>query len=197
MEKLAIEYKGDDSVMIGLMNEPHTVDSETVMDAFSKAIKAIRGCGADNIIVVSGNAWDNAKNWFQDWYGTSNAVTIPKLLKSFNDPNIKVEVHTYYDADGSGTTPNCVSDTIGSETLSPVTDWLKENNIKGLLTEFGAGDSCAKTLEDTLKHISDHTDAWEGYTYWAAGPMWGDYIFSVDPKSPDPKPQLPVLEKYC
>ena len=46
------------------MNEPHDVATETVMTAFAAAIKAIRAAGFDNYILVSGNGWDNAKNWF-------------------------------------------------------------------------------------------------------------------------------------
>lgn len=50
-------------------------------------------------------------------------------------------MHLYFDADYSGDTDNCVSETIGVELLTPLTKWLKENNLKGTITEIGAGKS--------------------------------------------------------
>ena len=50
------------------------------------------------------------------------------------------EVHVYFDEDSSGYTENCVNDTIGSDRIKPVTDWLRKNKIKGFLSEFGASE---------------------------------------------------------
>jgi hypothetical protein len=48
-------------------------------------------------------------------------------------------MHQYLDSDGSGTSPTCVSPTIGAERLQAATQWLQQNNLKGFLGELGAG----------------------------------------------------------
>lgn len=48
-------------------------------------------------------------------------------------------MHQYLDSDGSGTSPTCVSNTIGAERLQDATTWLQQNNLKGFLGEIGAG----------------------------------------------------------
>ena len=48
-------------------------------------------------------------------------------------------MHQYLDSDGSGTSPTCVSPTIGAERLANATQWLQDNNLKGFLGEIGAG----------------------------------------------------------
>ncbi|HIB99683.1 TPA: glycoside hydrolase family 5 protein, partial [Candidatus Poribacteria bacterium] len=44
--------------------------------------------------------------------------------------------------------------------------------------------------------IDDNTDVWLGWTYWAAGPWWGDYMFSIEPKIGEDRPQMVILEKH-
>ena len=48
-------------------------------------------------------------------------------------------MHQYLDSDGSGTSPTCVSSTIGAERVQAATQWLQQNNLKGFLGEIGAG----------------------------------------------------------
>jgi endoglucanase len=36
-----------------------------------------------------------------------------------------------------------------------------------------------------------------GGTYWAAGPWWGDYPLSVEPRKGKDRPQMEVLELYA
>ena len=48
-------------------------------------------------------------------------------------------MHQYLDSDGSGTSPTCVSSTIGAERLQAATQWLQQNGLKGFLGELGAG----------------------------------------------------------
>lgn len=49
------------------------------------------------------------------------------------------EMHQYPDSDSSGTSTTCVSPTIAVERLRAATEWLKANNLKGFLGEFGGG----------------------------------------------------------
>ena len=55
------------------------------------------------------------------------------------DKRLSPEMHQYLDSDGSGTSPTCVSSTIGAERLQAATQWLQQNNLKGFLGEIGAG----------------------------------------------------------
>ena len=75
-------------------------------------------------------------------------------------------MHQYLDSDGSGTSPTCVSSTIGAERLQNATAWLQQNNLKGFLGEIGAGSNAACIT------------AIQGALWWAAGPWWGDVSVS-------------------
>ena len=67
--------------------------------------------------------------------------------------------------------------------------------------EFGAADNttCLNALDNMLQNIGDNSDVWVGWTYWAAGRWWGDYMFSVHPSNDHTtdKPQLPTLKKHA
>jgi endoglucanase len=44
--------------------------------------------------------------------------------------------------------------------------------------------------------MHQHQDVWLGATYWAGGPWWGNYMFSIEVANGVDKPQMDVLEKY-
>jgi len=85
-------------------------------------------------------------------------------------------MHQYLDSDGSGTSPTCVSPTIGAERVAAATKWLVAHKLKGFLGEFGAGsnDACVSAVYGALCTLQGAGGAWIGATYWAAGPWWGD-----------------------
>src|SRR5690606_13126664 len=117
--RLANEYGDDPQVIFALMNEPNTMPTEQWLTAANGGIAAIRTAGADNLILVPGNAWTGAHSWSQDWYGTPNAEVMAGVV----DPgeNYAIEVHQYLDADFSGTSGSCQSPVIGSQALSAFT----------------------------------------------------------------------------
>ena len=41
--------------------------------------------------------------------------------------------------------------------------------------------------------MQQHTNVWQGVTYWAGGPWWGDYMFSIEPQNGVDKPQMAIL----
>jgi endoglucanase len=94
-------------------------------------------------------------------------------------------MHQYLDKDGSGTSPDCVSSTIGVERVREATNWLKANNKKGILGETagGANAQCIAALTGMLKYLQDNSDVWTGWLWWAGGPWWADYMFSIEPPS--------------
>ncbi len=195
-EKLAAEFKDNPNVIFGLMNEPHNMTTESWLEAANAAIAAIRSTGASNLILVPGNGWTGAHSWTSDWYGTPNSVA----MKNITDPadNFAYEVHQYFDSNSSGTSETCVSTTIGADRLKTFTSWLKNNNQRGFLGEFGisANETCMMALDNMLAYMHANSDVWMGWTYWAAGPWWGNYMFSVEPANGQDKPQMAILEKY-
>ena len=122
------------------------------------------------------------------------------LGQGFKDPsnNFAFEVHQYFDADFSGTHGTCTDATVGEKALQGVTTWLRRQGRKGFLAEFGAtGDpTCLRAIDDTLSFIEGRPDAWLGWTYWAAGPAFGQNWFSAEPTDKGDPPQLTELLKH-
>jgi endoglucanase len=195
--KLARQYAADPRVIFGLMNEPNSMPTELWLGDANAAISAIRAAGATNLILVPGNSWTSAHSWEQSCcYGTPNG----QVMLGVVDPahNYVFEVHEYLDEDTSGTHEECVSRTIGSERLKTFTTWLGEHGQKGFLGEFGGArnDTCYAALDDMLGYIDQNQDVWLGWTYWAAGPWWGEDLFTLEPLDGVDRPQMAVLLKH-
>ena len=196
--RLATIYKDYGCIWgYGLMNETHVVDP-----AFRQTgIDAIRAVDKKTRILVSCDgqvaAWASKK-------------TPPTL---FNDPsdNIWYERHFYLDANGSGkykgnydsekVTPNT-----GVERVKIFVDFLKKNNLKGMVGEYGAPDNDPRwleALENAMKYMHQNKVI---STYWAAGERWTPgHSWCIDPigwKDPESRkawrdrPQLELLLKY-
>jgi endoglucanase len=102
--------------------------------------------------------------------------------------NYALEVHQYVDRDSSGRSDEIVSPEIGAQRLNEFTQWAKQHNKRGFLGEFAVansrfapGDIGAETLTNMLDHMDQNADVWLGWTWWAAGPWWGEYLFSIQP----------------
>jgi endoglucanase len=194
--RLANQFKDNDKVMFGLMNEPHDMPTEQWLSSANAALAAIRATGARQVVTVPGNAWTGAHSWLENWYGTPNGT----VMKGIVDPgrNMVFEVHQYLDADSSGTRDTCVSATIGVERLGAFTGWLRSNGYRALLGEFGgaANDTCNKAVDNMLRYIEGNADVWSGWTWWAAGPWWGNYMYSIEPSGAADKPQMGVLHPH-
>jgi endoglucanase len=197
--RLASTYRNTPSVWFGLMNEPHGIDATNWLAIANAAIAAIRQTGAQNTILVPGTAWSGAHSWLQTWYGTPNGTA----MKQISDPasNFFFEVHQYLDADSSGTHNNVVSDTIGSERLQDFTQWCRSNGFRAFLAEFACPRSDTgnptdpdytgyRAVRDMCSYMQTNTDVWAGWTWWAAGPWWGEYMFTLEPASTNSRPQL-------
>jgi endoglucanase len=194
--RLAAHYASNAHVVFALMNEPHDLPTEQWEGAAQGAIDAIRATGAKNLILVPGNEWTGAHSWTESWYGTANAVVMLKVT----DPqdNYAFEVHEYLDSDFSGTHPECVSATFGSEQMKAFTDWLRANKRRGFLGELGGGANatCFSAVNDQLAFLEANADVYLGWSWWAAGPWWGDYFLSIEPANGQDKPMMSVLEQH-
>ena len=199
--KLAGHFTSNPGVIFGLMNEPHVQSAADWLVSANAAIAAIRSAGALQEILVPGTGWDGAWSW--TLADTNNATVIgPGVV----DPghNFAFEVHQYLDSDSSGTHPGVVSPTIGVERLTAITQWAEANHQRLFLGEVGVDQQpiSLQALDNMLTYIKQHTDVWSGVTYWAGGPWWGPYMFSIEPQNVnDPnnygdKPQMGILEKH-
>jgi Ca2+-binding RTX toxin-like protein len=192
--KLAFHFQSNTDVIFGLMNEPHDQSASAWIGSANAAIAAIRAAGAvSQEILVPGSYWDGA--W--TWTTTDNATVVGA---SVQDPahNFAFEVHQYLDSDGSGTHAGAVSATIGVERLTAITQWAEATGNHLFLGEVGVTtDQTSLTAFDgMLTYMQQHSGAWQGVTYWAGGPWWGDYMFSIEPQNGIDKPQMGILLQH-
>jgi len=194
--RLATRYKSNSKVIFAIMNEPNTMPTEQWLSAANAAIAAIRAAGAPNLVLVPGNAWTGASTWSQNWYGTANAVAMLNIVDSGN--NYAYEVHQYLDSDSSGTSPTCVSTSIGIERLTEFTAWLNTNGKRGFLGEFAGADNatCKAAVINMLQYMQTNNNVWIGWTWWAAGPWWEDYMYTIEPKAGVDRPQMSWLAPF-
>ena len=189
--RLAADYRGNPRVWLGLMNEPHELPTPQWLGAANAAVAAIRKAGAKNLILVPGNGWTGAHSW--EASGNDALLHIADPAKHF-----AFEVHQYLDADSSGTHPEAVGATVGSERLRGFTAWCRRHHARAFLGEFGVGANEAgrKAVEDMLADMEKNRDVWLGFAWWSAGPWWGDYMFSVEPDGGRDKPQMSYLRPH-
>jgi endoglucanase len=190
--RLSREFADDPHVFFGLVNEPHDMPTKQWFDAANVAIAAIRAGGAKNLILVPGNAYTGAFSWEAKWYGEPNAQWMPTIKDPLN--YWVIEVHQYFDADGSGTKTTVVSATIGSERLKGFVAWARAHKMRAVLGEFGTAASGnpnnEKAVEDMLSSMDQNRDVWLGWTWWAAGPHWDEYMYTMEPKNGVDRPQM-------
>ncbi len=195
--RLAGHFAGSGNVIFGLMNEPHHQTAQQWLGSANAAIAAIRAAGAGQQILVPGSYWTGAHSWVS----TDNDTVIgPGVVDPLR--NFAFEVHQYLDIDSSGTHANVVSASIGVERLSAITQWAEATQNRLFLGEFGVAQDpmSLAALANMVAYMKAHP-VWEGATYWAAGPWWGDYMFSIEPSGLDTgtvvdRPQMDVLEGF-
>lgn len=177
-KNLATPFKSNSKVIFDTNNEYHDMDQTLVLNLNQAAINAIRGVGATSqYIFVEGNSWSGAWTWTQ----------VNDNLKALTDPQNKIvyEMHQYLDSDGSGTSANCVSSTIGAERVASATTWLRNNGKIGIIGEYagGANSQCKSAVTGMLQHLKSNSDVWTGALWWGGGPWWGTYIYGFEPPS--------------
>jgi endoglucanase len=194
--RLATHYGPNPRVLFNLVNEPHDMPTEQWVGAANAAIAAIRGASATNVIIVPGNAWTGAHSWAKSGYGTPNAVAMLDIVDPID--NVLFEAHQYLDADAGGKDGTCMSTTIGSERLKPWIDWLRANKKKGFVGELAGGENatCFAAIDDMAKTMMENADVVVGWLWWAGGPKWGSYKFSLEPRNGADAPYMARLAPY-
>ncbi|KAJ2893387.1 glycoside hydrolase family 5 protein [Zalerion maritima] len=149
---VAPRYKDNSLVIFDTNNEYHDMDNQLVADLRQAAIDGVRAAGAtQQYIFVEANSWTGAWN-FIDQGGVEQ-------MKNLYDPQDKIvyELHQYLDSDGSAT------------------EWMRANGKKAILGETAGGvnDQCKQAVTGMLDYLSQNTEVWQGWMWWAAGPWWG------------------------
>lgn len=197
-KKLASELQGYTKSIYGygLINEPHDMLELTPWVKIAQAcINEIRKVDQETPVIVGGNHWSSAYRW----------QNVSDDLRFLYDPsnNLIFEAHIYFDEDGSGVYRRSYNEEkafeyIGVQRLSPFITWLKANNFRGFVGEYGipANDErWMRCLEHMLAYMQEQG---VNGTYWAAGARWNNYILGVHPKNNyrEDMPQMKVLTKY-
>ncbi|KAH7084483.1 endoglucanase 1 [Paraphoma chrysanthemicola] len=182
--ELSTRFVINPNVIFGIMNEPHDMPTSLILQNDQAMIDAIRGAGAQQLILVPGNGFTGAQRWLNTTCSdvalecTPNAEVLLAIVDPLN--NFAFDMHLYFDNDTSGTHEECTL--AAPANLLPVTAWLQENNYTAFLSEFGAGSNptCFETVNNTINHL-ESSGVFVGWTYWSAGPLWGDYFLSIEP----------------
>ncbi len=195
--RLTKQFKSYSHVMFGLMNEPYDMSNEVWLRAANAAIAAIRQEGSTNYLLIGGNHYSSARSWYDALPGGSNAKTMLQI----QDPLKQVifEAHAYLDSNAGGQKETCVSPMIGVERVEPFTKWLRENQLKGFLGEFGAGteETCLEALANLTKYLAENRDVYVGWAYWSAGPKWPlNWMYLLEPKNGKDAPQMRAMLPY-
>ncbi|KAK4539263.1 hypothetical protein LTR36_000841 [Oleoguttula mirabilis] len=199
-QHVAAVYKSNSKVIFDTNNEYHDMAGSLVASLNQAAINGIRAAGATSqYITAEGNAYTGAWTWTTatGTDGKTNAATMVSLTDSSN--KLIYQMHQYLDSDGSGTSGTCVNSTIGSDRLKAATAWLRSNKKQGMVGEFAGGVNsvCEAAVKDMLSYIDANDDVWTGALWWAAGPWWGTYMFSLEPTAgPAYATYVPILAAY-
>ncbi|OLN83754.1 Endoglucanase gh5-1-like protein 2 [Colletotrichum chlorophyti] len=174
---LATQFKSNDKIVYDTNNEYNSMDQDLVLKLNQAAIDGIRATGSTQWIWAEGNSWTGAHSW----------TDVNDNMKGLTDPLDKTvyEMHQYLDGDSSGTSPDCVSATIGVERVKAATEWLRSNKKVGVLGETagGANDLCKEAVTNLLDYLQENSDVWTGLSWWSAGAMWHSYMYSFEPET--------------
>jgi endoglucanase len=202
--KMATIYRANPRVTIGLVNEPNNMNTMTWFAAAQTTITAIRNTGFSGDIHVPGNGWTGAGSWNDTWYDKgypqrSNAygwlnARGPGLPLTDPLDKLVVGVHTYADADASGSTASVVSSTISRTRVKVTVDWARANGLKVFVGEIGmyaAATNATANWTDFVSYVNESSDTLTGFAWWACGkPGWWNDVaanggghYSITPTS--------------
>lgn len=193
--------KDNPKTMIGLMNEPNSMGTKQWWDAAQAACDAIRDAGYTNLVMIEGNGYSAASTWTNNWYDTSGlghsnasrALLFTDKLATINPTNYPngnycFQVHTYFDADQSGTYTTVTSTSAGVSQVANTLNWCVANNKRFFLGEFGARagvTNASACVSNLLAYLDSNRDVCLGWAWWGYGPpsWWGGYKFTMCPTS--------------
>jgi endoglucanase len=180
--KLATLFKGNDKVICGLVNEPHDIATEQWLSGANAAIKAIRGVGFTGLVSVPGSMWTGLGSWMNGYSPyTANSKVMLGVIDSGN--NFVYETHSYLDNSQGGDYADNTCPRDGVADLTAVAVWLRQNNKKMIIGEFGAPNnaSCQAKIQSFEQYLHDNSDVYIGGIWWSSGIWWDNYKLTLQP----------------
>ncbi|EGG01066.1 family 5 glycoside hydrolase [Melampsora larici-populina 98AG31] len=176
--RLAKHYNDQPNVMFGLMNEPHDVTSKIWIGVVQQVVTGIRKAGAENNILLPGNAWEHLLTFADDYNNGLSAIKNP-------DGSVRgliFEIHQYFDYNGVGDQKECTQDHLSE--LQSVVDLLKKDGRQVLITELGGGNSqsCSDIIHKFVAAAASAYPTVIGTLMWGAGSFAPDYTLVVTVK---------------
>jgi len=151
--ELACRYAQNEKVIFGIMNEPHDMPTSLVLQNDQAAIDGIRASGAKNLILAPGNGYTGGHSWNQSAGGDEPSAN---YLYKLVDPvgNTAIDIHEYLDYDFSGQHQVCNQSFPAN--LAFVTSWLRQHNLKAMVTEFGADNNtmCDTYIRQAVQYMA-------------------------------------------
>lgn len=159
-----------------LTNEPHTMGGTWPKIAMA-VDRAIRATGDQHTIVVEGD------QWARDFSGLEELAAI--------DKNVAFQAHSYWDGGSGGySNKNYPGDPdVGVNHIRGFVDWLKKNNAKGFVGEWGVPTDTTEWAPAVTRFIDYLDENNMGNMVWAGGPGWQPgYTLSVEPVNGHERP---------
>jgi endoglucanase len=191
-QKLGALFKNNGHVSFNLMNEPHdfSITSDNYAVMINAQITAIRGVGANNLILVPNSRASDVDHWqqYSPNDGSLDSVAMLGITDSAN--NFAHDMHAYWDP--AGFTP--ARYTSYANLLSEVTAWAITNNRKLFLSEMGcdpATSGASTQIGGALAYMNSNSNVWLGWTAWNLPPYQVTLTSNVADGS-----QLPSFSPY-
>lgn len=164
--RLADLFVGNPNVAFNLMNEPHdfSVPADSWFAQVQQVINAIRGRGADQLVLVPNSRGSDVEHW--DTYAPNGGPLDSVAALAIDDPadNYAFDMHSYQN-------PNALI--TYSDKVKIVTDWAHKHGKKLFLSELGvrSDDSNGSAqVSDLLNYLNLNGDVWLGWTSWTLSP---------------------------
>jgi endoglucanase len=176
-----------------IMSEPNNMQNYSWFESAQQAINGIREVDRAHCIIVDGDNYSGPETWVQ--YNDN--------LKYLVDPakNMMFNAHCYFDEDRSGSYKKSydqsgANEMTGVNRIKPFIQWLRQNNRKGFVGEFGVPGNDNRWLTVLNNFLYYLTQNEIGGCYWAAGQWWKNYPLSIEPVGNNDKPQMTVYAKF-
>jgi len=191
---MADRYGNKPNVLFDLMCEPAAIKVEAWVGIVNKVALLLRARGYNRPIIICLGGYAGARSFNETWYGEKSSTALLRIT----DKNVIFNVHQYNDENWSGEFPNGETTNDPKADLLTLTTWARTNGKKLWLGEFGAPNTARSrvAIADTLLVLDMHSDVWQGFAWWAAGPWFKGYKLSIEPEGGVDKPQMAWLAPY-
>lgn len=192
---VASQFPDDGSVLLDLNNEPQGIRwMQWAVDA-KQIVAGLRARGIRHPILLEWPGYSSISRFDKHEPAgrpcSSAACALDRTPGAIDPLGLTfLNGHRYFDADGSGTKAECLTDKGKPRTESGFDKFaarLRKRGMKGYITEAAFGGivgipaSCAAVGADAVADLRANGDVLLGVTWWGGGRLWPDrYPFKID-----------------